>query len=148
MNAMASRSHIHISEVGPRDGLQSVKATMPTADKCRWISALAAAGLREIEVGSFVPAQLLPQMADVADVVRHALTLPGLTVMALVPNRRGAQAALAAGVHNTASSGVAGRSATEAKAFTPSRKPLERGEWRAPCSRPPSANKRRVLAFA
>ena len=90
---------IHISEVGPRDGLQSVKATMPTADKCRWISALAVAGLREIEVGSFVPAALLPQMADVAEVVRHALTLPGLTVMALVPNRRGAQAALAAGVH-------------------------------------------------
>jgi hydroxymethylglutaryl-CoA lyase len=93
---MTNKTTIHISEVGPRDGLQSVKATMPTADKCRWISALAAAGLREIEVGSFVPAQLLPQMADVADVVRHALTLPGLTVMALVPNRRGAQAALAA----------------------------------------------------
>jgi hydroxymethylglutaryl-CoA lyase len=90
---------VHISEVGPRDGLQSVKATMPTADKCRWIGALAAAGLREIEVGSFVPARLLPQMADVAEVVRHALTLPGLRVMALVPNRQGAQAALAAGVH-------------------------------------------------
>jgi hydroxymethylglutaryl-CoA lyase len=94
---------VHISEVGPRDGLQSVKATMPTADKCRWISALAAAGLREIEVGSFVPPKLLPQMADVVEVVRHALTLtaahPGLRVMALVPNRRGAEAALAAGVH-------------------------------------------------
>lgn len=90
---------VHISEVGPRDGLQSVKATMATVDKCRWITALAATGLREIEVGSFVPAKLLPQMADVADVVRHALTLPGLTVMTLVPNRRGAEAALAAGVH-------------------------------------------------
>ena len=94
---------IHISEVGPRDGLQSVKAIMKTTDKCRWISALAAAGLREIEVGSFVPAKLLPQMADMAEVVRHALTLnathPGLTVMALVPNRRGAEAALASGVH-------------------------------------------------
>ena len=88
-----------ISEVGPRDGLQSVKRTMPTVDKLRWISALHAAGLREIEVGSFVPTHLLPQMADVADVVRHALTLPGLTVMALVPNLRGAQAAIAAGVH-------------------------------------------------
>jgi hydroxymethylglutaryl-CoA lyase len=90
---------ILISEVGPRDGLQSVKATMPTADKLRWISALHAAGLREIEVGSFVPARLLPQLADTADVVAHALTLPGLTVLALVPNLRGAQAALAAGVH-------------------------------------------------
>jgi hydroxymethylglutaryl-CoA lyase len=88
-----------ISEVGPRDGLQSVKATMSTADKLRWISALHAAGLREIEVGSFVPARLLPQLADTADVVAHALTLPGLTVLALVPNLRGAQAALAAGVH-------------------------------------------------
>ena len=90
---------ILISEVGPRDGLQSVKATMPTADKLRWISALHAAGLREIEVGSFVPARLLPQLADTAAVVAHALTLPGLTVLALVPNLRGAEAALAAGVH-------------------------------------------------
>ena len=88
-----------ISEVGPRDGLQRVQATMSTANKCAWIGALHAAGLREIEVASFVPAALLPQMADAADVVRYALTLPGLTVMALVPNLRGAQAALAAGVH-------------------------------------------------
>jgi hydroxymethylglutaryl-CoA lyase len=88
-----------ISEVGPRDGLQSVSRTMPTAHKLAWISALHAAGLREIEVCSFVPARLLPQMVDAAEVVRHALTLPGLTVMALVPNLRGAEAALAAGVH-------------------------------------------------
>jgi hydroxymethylglutaryl-CoA lyase len=89
---------ILISEVGPRDGLQSVAACMPTTDKLRWISALHAAGLREIEVGSFVPARLLPQLADTAAVVAHALTLPGLTVLALVPNLRGAEAALAAGV--------------------------------------------------
>ncbi|MEJ7688540.1 MAG: hydroxymethylglutaryl-CoA lyase [Variovorax sp.] len=88
-----------ISEVGPRDGLQSVAATMPTADKLRWIDALHAAGVREIEVASFVPARLLPQMADATEVVRHAIGLPGWTVMALVPNRRGAEAALAAGVH-------------------------------------------------
>ncbi|MEK8047476.1 hydroxymethylglutaryl-CoA lyase [Ideonella margarita] len=92
-------STVLISEVGPRDGLQSVAATMPTPHKLAWITALHAAGLREIEVGSFVPAHLLPQMADVAEVVRHALTLPGLTVMALVPNRRGAEAAVQAGVH-------------------------------------------------
>ena len=60
-----------ISEVGPRDGLQSIATTMPTAHKLRWVDALVAAGLREIEVGSFVPAKLLPQMADVAEVVRH-----------------------------------------------------------------------------
>ncbi len=88
-----------ISEVGPRDGLQSVAATMATAHKLRWLSALHASGIREVEVGSFVPAKLLPQMADVAEVVRYALALPGWTVMALVPNLRGAEAALAAGVH-------------------------------------------------
>jgi len=88
-----------ISEVGPHDGLQSVRATMATAHKLRWIDALVAAGLREIEVGSFVPADLLPQLADTAEVVRHALTHPGVTVMALVPNLRGAQAALHCGVH-------------------------------------------------
>jgi hydroxymethylglutaryl-CoA lyase len=88
-----------ISEVGPRDGLQSVATAMPTAAKLRWIAALRAAGLREIEVASFVPARLLPQMADAQAVVRDALNLAGLTVMALVPNRHGAEAALAAGVH-------------------------------------------------
>lgn len=96
---MSVTSEILISEVGPRDGLQSVKTTMATADKCRWIDALYASGIREIEVASFVPAKLLPQMADAAQIVRHALTLPGLTVMALVPNLRGAHAALEAGVH-------------------------------------------------
>jgi hydroxymethylglutaryl-CoA lyase len=90
---------VFISEVGPRDGLQSVQATMSTAHKCAWIDALFEAGLREIEVGSFVPARLLPQMADVAEVVRHALARPGLTVMALAPNLQGAASALACGVH-------------------------------------------------
>ena len=99
MATPAALPQVLISEVGPRDGLQSVKATMATAHKCAWIDALHAAGLREIEVGSFVPAALLPQLADTAEVVRHARALPGLTVLALVPNRRGAQAALAAGVH-------------------------------------------------
>lgn len=94
-----SGHEVLISEVGPRDGLQSVARTMPLAGKLAWIDALHAAGLREIEVGSFVSPKLLPQMADTAQVVRHALGLPGLAVMALVPNVRGAQAALAAGVH-------------------------------------------------
>lgn len=100
MNHTATRpaAAVLISEVGPRDGLQSVKATMATAAKLRWIDALVAAGLREIEVGSFVPAQHLPQMADTAEVVRHALTHAGVTVMALVPNLRGAERALQAGV--------------------------------------------------
>jgi hydroxymethylglutaryl-CoA lyase len=94
-----SPQSVLISEVGPRDGLQSVKATMPTAHKLAWINALHHAGLREIEVCSFVPAKLLPQMADAAEVVRHAVALPNWTVMALVPNLKGAEAALAAGAH-------------------------------------------------
>ncbi|MEY4139948.1 MAG: hypothetical protein RLZZ371_2130 [Pseudomonadota bacterium] len=99
MSSTAQNPDVLISEVGPRDGLQSVKATMPTADKFRWIDALVAAGLREIEVCSFVPAKLLPQMADAAEVVKHALQYPGVTVMALVPNLRGAEGALKSGVH-------------------------------------------------
>lgn len=96
---MRDSDPVLISEVGPRDGLQSVGRTMPTAAKQAWISALHAAGLREIEAASFVPARLLPQMADAAEIVRFAAALPGLTVVALVPNLRGAQAALAAGAH-------------------------------------------------
>ncbi len=99
MTTQAYVPDVLISEVGPRDGLQSVKAVMPTVDKLAWIDALVAAGLREIEVGSFVPAKLLPQMADTGEVVRHALAHPGVTVMALVPNARGAEAALRSGVH-------------------------------------------------
>ncbi|HEC01597.1 MAG TPA: hydroxymethylglutaryl-CoA lyase, partial [Sphingomonadales bacterium] len=57
---------IEISEVGPRDGLQNIKAIMPLPAKKAWISALAEAGLPEIEVGSFVPPRLLPQLADTA----------------------------------------------------------------------------------
>ncbi|MGU7769184.1 hydroxymethylglutaryl-CoA lyase [Burkholderia sp. MR1-5-21] len=94
-----SNPRVLISEVGPRDGLQSIKRVMPTAAKLRWISALAAAGLKEIEVGSFVPPKLLPQMADIRDVVAHALSIPGLHVAVLAPNLRGSQGAFEAGVH-------------------------------------------------
>jgi hydroxymethylglutaryl-CoA lyase len=90
---------ILISEVGPRDGLQSTHRIMPLAAKQAWIGAEAAAGVREIEVGSFVPPALLPQMADTAEVVAFARTIPGLNVVALVPNAKGATRAVAAGVH-------------------------------------------------
>jgi hydroxymethylglutaryl-CoA lyase len=90
---------IVISEVGPRDGLQSIERAMPTRAKHRWVRALADAGLAEIEVASFVPAKLLPQMADAAEVVREAARIPGLTVLALAPNLRGVQDAVAAGAH-------------------------------------------------
>jgi len=90
---------IVVSEVGPRDGLQSIGSIMPTEAKQAWIRAQHAAGTPEIEVGSFVPPKLLPQMADTAEVVRFAATLPGLRVAALVPNLRGLEAAVAAGAH-------------------------------------------------
>lgn len=95
----ATRPRILISEVGPRDGLQSIKSVMPTPAKLRWISALAAAGLKEIEVGSFVPPKLLPLMADIREVVAHALSIPDLRVAVLAPNLRGSQSAFEAGVH-------------------------------------------------
>jgi hydroxymethylglutaryl-CoA lyase len=88
-----------VSEVGPRDGLQSIRSIMSLEAKQAWIAAEAAAGVTEIEVGSFVPAKLLPQLADTADVVAYARTIPGLTVAVLVPNLKGAEAAVQAGAH-------------------------------------------------
>lgn len=90
---------ITISEVGPRDGLQSIDRVMPLEAKKRWIAAEAAAGVPEIEVGSFVPAKLLPQMADTAELVAYAKTIDGLNVVTLVPNAKGAEFAAKAGVH-------------------------------------------------
>lgn len=85
-----------IREVGLRDGLQSIATILPTPRKRDWIAAAHAAGQREIEVGSFVPARLLPQLADTAELVAFAKTLPGLFVSVLVPNLRGAERAIAA----------------------------------------------------
>jgi hydroxymethylglutaryl-CoA lyase len=93
------RTDVLISEVGPRDGLQSIAAVMALDAKKAWIAAEAAAGVTEIEVGSFVPPRLLPQLADTAEVVAFARTIPGLTVAVLVPNARGAADAIAAGAH-------------------------------------------------
>lgn len=90
---------ILVSEVGPRDGLQSIKAVMPLEAKKAWIRAEAEAGVREIEVGSFVPPALLPQMADTAELVAFARGIEGLNVVALVPNAKGAAYAIEAGVH-------------------------------------------------
>ena len=92
-------TQILVSEVGTRDGLQSIDRIMPIAAKKDWIAAEAAAGVREIEVGSFVPPSLLPQLADTAEVVAFAKTIPGLNVVALIPNAKGAARAIAAGVH-------------------------------------------------
>ena len=86
-----------IREVGLRDGLQSLARILPTEQKVQWIREAYNAGLREIEVGSFVPPKLLPQLADTADLVAFAKTLPGLVVSVLVPNFKGAQRAIESG---------------------------------------------------
>jgi hydroxymethylglutaryl-CoA lyase len=90
---------VTVCEVGPRDGLQMAKGIMPTPLKTQWLAAIAAAGVPEIEVGSFVPAKLIPQMADTAEIVRRAVLLPRVLIVALAPNLRGAQNAYAAGAH-------------------------------------------------
>jgi hydroxymethylglutaryl-CoA lyase len=92
-----SRPPVVVREVGLRDGLQSIARVLPTAQKLEWIRDAHAAGQREIEVGSFVPARLLPQLADTAELVAYAKTLPGLCVSVLVPNLKGAERAIEAG---------------------------------------------------
>jgi hydroxymethylglutaryl-CoA lyase len=92
-------TRILVSEVGTRDGLQSIDRVMPLDAKKAWIKAEADAGVREIEVGSFVPPSLLPQLADTAEVVAFAKIIPGLNVVALIPNAKGAARAIDAGVH-------------------------------------------------
>ncbi len=83
-----------VREVGLRDGLQSIQTILPTAQKIEWITRAYAAGQREIEVGSFVPPKLMPQLADTWDVLTFAKTLPGLTASVLIPNLKGAERAL------------------------------------------------------
>ena len=89
---------IALREVGMRDGLQSIATVMPTETKIAWLDAEYAAGVRYVEVSSFVPPKLLPQLADAEAVIAHAMTLPGLQVSALIPNSRGAERGMALGV--------------------------------------------------
>lgn len=96
----ATNRAVTVREVGLRDGLQNIARTLPTAHKIEWIRDAHAAGLREIEVGSFVPPRLLPQLADTAELVAYARTLDGLVVSVLVPNLKGARRALDAGAHS------------------------------------------------
>jgi hydroxymethylglutaryl-CoA lyase len=90
---------VHLCEVGPRDGLQNAKHLMPTEAKKAWIAALAEAGLREIEVGSFVPPKLIPAMADTGEIVAFSRKIPGVKIVALAPNLKGFQRAVEAGAH-------------------------------------------------
>jgi hydroxymethylglutaryl-CoA lyase len=98
MTDMADRDAV-VREAGPRDGIQILQQFIPTAAKVAWIEAEAACGVPEIEATSFVPAKVIPQFADSAEVAAAALRVPGLRVAALVPNLKGAERAVAAGVH-------------------------------------------------
>jgi len=92
------REKVTVVEVGLRDGLQMLPKTMPTENKVAWLEAERASGVQHFEAASFVPPKLLPQMADAAAVVRHAKRHSDLMVSALVPNLKGALAAMEAGV--------------------------------------------------
>jgi len=92
-------TRVTISEVAPRDGLQSIGPFVPTGTKIALVTALHAAGLRRMEVGSFVSPKAVPQMADTAEVLRAALALPGLEATVLAPNRKGFELARAASAH-------------------------------------------------
>lgn len=97
MTTLEWPTRVSLREVGLRDGLQSIARTLPTVQKIEWIAGAYAAGLREIEVGSFVPPKLLPQLADTAELVAFAKTLPDLVVSVLVPNLKGAECAMDSG---------------------------------------------------
>jgi hydroxymethylglutaryl-CoA lyase len=91
-----------IYEVGPRDGLQNEARQVPTADKIRFIDALVRAGIRDIEITSFVSPKWIPQLADAVEVSRGVTRPAGVRMSALVPNRRGLDTALAAGMKEVA----------------------------------------------
>ena len=90
--------HVHVVEVGPRDGLQNEKVTIPTEAKIDYITALADAGLRTIEAGAFVSPKWVPQMADTAEVYRNIPKDPGVDYPVLVPNMKGLDRAIETGV--------------------------------------------------
>ncbi len=96
---MKKPEFVTVREVGLRDGLQILPRVLPTAHKLEWIRAAHAAGLRELEVGSFVPARLMPQLADTAELVAFAKTLPGMLPSVLVPNLKGAERAIDVAAH-------------------------------------------------
>lgn len=95
-------AYITLVEVGPRDGLQNEAAQIPTADKVAFVNALSDAGLPVIEVSAFVNPARVPQMADAAAVLAQITRRPGTRYSALVPNLRGLDRAVDAGVTDVA----------------------------------------------
>ena len=107
---MALPTSVRIAEVGPRDGLQNEAAVVPLAAKVDLIEALAEAGLKTVESGSFVSPKWVPQMADTAEVLAAIKRVPGVAYPVLVPNLKGLEAAVAAGVEEIAVFGAASES--------------------------------------
>ncbi|HEY8361129.1 MAG TPA: hydroxymethylglutaryl-CoA lyase [Ramlibacter sp.] len=99
MSASTSPTKVVVRESGLRDGLQSIQQILPTERKKQWLKEAYAAGQREFEVGSFVPPKLMPQLADTAEVLAYAKTLPGVFTTVLVPNLKGAERAIEHGAH-------------------------------------------------
>jgi len=95
MNTHSYPSHVHLVEVGPRDGLQNEAQPLPAAVKIELVQRLQAAGLRHIEVTSYVSPKWVPQMADNHEVMRGLQRLPGVCYAVLTPNLKGFEAALA-----------------------------------------------------
>ena len=93
---------VTLYEVGPRDGLQNESRMVPTDDKVKLINGLSETGLRAIEITSFVNPKWIPQLADGGEVSRRITRKPGLVYSALVPNRQGLDAAMAAGMKEVA----------------------------------------------
>jgi hydroxymethylglutaryl-CoA lyase len=99
---MSRNSSIRIVEVGPRDGLQNEKATVPTEVKVAFVDALSTTGVAEIEVSSFVSPKWVPQLTDAEEVFRGIRREPGVVYSALVPNEQGLERALSAGTQKVA----------------------------------------------
>src|ERR1700750_126985 len=101
-DAVKLPEQVTLYEVGPRDGLQNEARQVPTADKIRFINSLVAAGIRDIEITSFVSPKWIPQLADSSEGARGVQRPPGVRMSALVPNKRGLDSALAAGMREVA----------------------------------------------
>lgn len=93
---------VRVVEVGPRDGLQNEKVSVPTAEKVRFIEALADAGLPVVEAGAFVHPKWVPQMADTGEVLRTLRRKEGVDYPVLVPNAKGLDRAIEAEVDSIA----------------------------------------------
>src|SRR5436190_21705560 len=93
---------VRVVEVGPRDGLQNESKTVPTEKKAEFIRLLAAAGLKDIEVASFVHPKWVPQLADAQELIKQLELNPSVRYSALVPNMKGLERAIASGIRRIA----------------------------------------------